>query len=1067
MKKIISAFMLFAFLLQANAYALDFSVKNAEKGIIISGTADDLGDMVTVTVYDKDNNLVYVDQKKCRNDKEFTFNAAMDDTVGAKVKVGGEDYSPILEYAGEKSAHDIYYVYQNAENGGDGTYDKPFSSLGAAYDAAKDGDEISILGEILWDSGISGEKKLKICGGKIKFNQHESINFPAEFENTSFSANPGTVLNAWKITVGKNVKFSDKISINADYLSLSSGEYANISAKTVEIYANVEFDSITDSKAVIIEKGVNADETKMDNCSYIVWTTAGGICELSENGLLLAPADGRYVSVNGGAYSKTAKITETGTYNVTFDYDFKIHEVKINKNIGGYVATVDISAYNRNGDADKTAPGLAAGIYDENGTLISVVSKNIQTGSDDSVDLKIGKIENTNFNVRLFMWDSFAGMNPLCEIGIETKAENKNVYYVSPSGDDSGSGSIAKPFKSIKQAVAAASKSDKPSEILLREGVHKVDGTVSILSDNITVKPYREEKAVITTGYSIKGSQFSKVSDSVVANIIDDTARANVVSVDMSNVGISDLGRICDYYYNSAETVAPTVTQDNKRMELAAYPDGGYLHIADNAVGGADAAASFGVQENSSRMAKWGSVGIFADGYPEIQWKDSRFEVEMSGTENNFIFTQKNKSFDITPKTGERVRFINVPEEISVPGEWYLDRDTKKLYIYPYDSFNANSTITFTPRTESMETLFEIEGTQNVSFEGIKFEHIGAGVFNVKASSGMSLKKCTFTDILGDVLKSSESTEMLLRDNLLHNLSGSGFSVNGGDSRNLIKANNIITNNEIYDFSNDRRTYAPAINISGCGNTVSHNKIYDAPHMAIGIGGIYFTVEYNEIFDVCNDTADAGALYGGQFIHLVKNKIRYNYFHDIKNNTGIGYSVSAVYFDDLWSSCDVYSNIFANVERAGHIGGGRRNIFEKNIFINCNQSVIVEQRGNSNSNFEDFRAYVNLYYSPYQSELWKKEFPEVYNILNDEPLLPKYNKIVNNAMINTAMPSLHGEATKNLTEISGNLNYTSSDAEGIFNDYENGDFGIKADSEFLKNNPDFADIDFKRIGLMK
>ncbi len=1064
MKKIISAFMPFAFLLQANAYALDFSVKNAEQGLVISGQADNLGDMVTVTVYDKNNNLVYVDQKKCRNDKEFTFSAAMDDTVGARVKVGGEDYSPILEYAGEKAAHDTYYVYQNAESGGDGTLDKPFSGLSEAYNAAKDGDKISLLGEILWDSEILGEKTLRISGGRIKFNQNESINFPAEFENTYFSANPGTILSAGEITIGENVKFSDKISLDADCAFLSGGKYVNISAKIVEICKNIEFDSVTDSKAVIIKRGVNADERKVRNCDYIVLSAPGGRFELVENGLLLTPTDGLCVSVNDEGYSKSAKITEKGTYNVSFDYDFKIHEVKINKNIGGYVATVDISAYDRNAAFDKVSPILAAGVYDDRGRLLSIVSKSVRTGAADSIDLRLGKIEDIRFNIRLFMWDSFADMSPLCEIGIETKSESKNVYYVSPSGDDYSSGSIAKPFKSIKQAVAAASKSDKPSEILLREGVHKVDGMVNISADNITVKPYKNEKAVITTGYSISGSQFSKVSDSIVASIIDDTARENVVSVDMSDVGISDLGRICDYYYNSEATVAPTVTQDNKRMELAAYPDSGYLHIADNAVGGADTVASFGVQENSSRMAKWGSTGIFADGYPEIQWTDSRFEVEMSGTENNFIFTQKNKSFDITPKTGERVKFINVPEEISVPGEWYLDRDTKKLYIYPYNGFNANSTITFTPRTESMETLFEIEGTQNVSFEGIDFEHIGSKVFNVKNSSGMSLKKCIFTDILGDVLKSSESTEMLLRDNLLHNLSGRGFSISGGDSKNLIKANNIITNNEIYDFSNDCRTYAPAINIWGCGTTVSHNKIYDAPHMAIGISGIYFTIEYNEIFNVCNDTADAGAVYGGQFIHLVKNKIRYNYFHDIKNKTGIGYSVSAVYFDDLWSSCDVYSNIFANVERAGHIGGGRRNVFEKNIFINCNQSVIVEQRGGDGANFEDFRAYVNLYYSPYQSELWKKEFPEVYNILNDEPLLPKYNKILNNIMINTAMPSLYGELTGDLTEISGNLNYTAADAENMFNDYINNDFGIKEDSEFLKNNPDFSDINFKNIG---
>lgn len=1067
MKKLTSVLMISALLFQVNAYALDFSVKNAQEGIIISGNADNQGDVVTVTVYDKNNNLLYTDQKKCRNGKNFEFNAALDEQNGIKVKVGGEDYSPIMEYAEDKLEHNIYYVYKNAETGGDGSKEKPFSSLSEAYNKAQDGDEISILGEISWDNEIGGEKLIKVTGGTLNFAKNASINCPVDFENIDFSAETGSVLNAGKITIGKNVKFSGKVSLNGEYVSLFGGKYANISAKKLEITENIEVDSITDSKAVITSDGVNVDEKKIVNCGYVVTTTLGGKYDISEEGLLLLPEDGRCVSVNGGNYLREAQLTEKGVYTAAFDYDFKIHEVKINKNVGGYVATVDISAYNRNNAQDKVTPILAAGIYDAQGKLISVVSRSVPTGDNERLDLKIGKVDDGDFNVRLYMWDSFANMNPLCEIGIEAKKEEKDVYYVSPNGNDLNAGSIAKPFGSIKQAVMVAARSDKPCEILLREGKYNIDSTVNIDSANITIKPYKDEKAVITTGYSISGKQFSNSTDSVAKSIIDDTARAKVLSVNLGDWGISDLGEIADYYYADESAVAPTVTQDNKRMEIASYPDSGYLHISQGAVGGGDNSASFGVDEATLRMEEWKSSNIFVDGYPEIQWRDSRFAVDVSGTGSDLKFTQKNKSFDITPKKGERVRFINIPEEISVPGEWYLDRTTQKLYIYPYEGFNANSTITFTPKNKNLETLFKISGTQNIAFEGIDFEHIGAKVFEVKDTLGMSVKNCRFSDILGSVLTSSNCTEMLLSGNVLHDLSGKGFSVDGGDAKNLIRANNLITDNEIYDFSNDCRTYTPAITISGCGNTVSHNKIYDAPHMAIGIGGIYFTIEYNEIFDVCNDTADSGAIYGGQYIHLVNNKIRYNYFHDILNKTGLGYSVSAVYFDDLWSSCDVYSNIFSNVERAGHIGGGRSNLFENNIFINCRQSVIVETREGAADNFEDMRAYVNLYYSPYQSELWEKEFPKVYNILNDEPMLPKYNKIIGNAMINTAMPDLFGESTKTLTEVSGNTTYTAADAEKIFNDYLNMDFGLKSGSEFLKNNPNFSAIDFKNIGLIR
>ena len=36
---------------------------------------------------------------------------------------------------------------------------------------------------------------------------------------------------------------------------------------------------------------------------------------------------------------------------------------------------------------------------------------------------------------------------------------------------------------------------------------------------------------------------------------------------------------------------------------------------------------------------------------------------------------------------------------------------------------------------------------------------------------------------------------------------------------------------------------------------------------------------------------------------------------------------------------------------------------------------------------------------PYRSEIWKNAYPALYNVLDDEPTLPKYNKFYNNTII--------------------------------------------------------------------
>lgn len=1071
MKRFISIIVSALFIFQISAYAIDFTVTNTNEGIVISGKADKKGDNVNVAVYDRNNKLVYINQKKCTSSTDFDFKAALEDTEGLRVKVGGEDYSPILAYSEQQKEYNTYYVYKNAPQEGNGTKALPYKSIGQAYENADEGDKIILMGENEWDSDISGEKRVVITGDGLSFKSGDRIGIPVKFERIALNFSSAMTLSAGDIEISDGTEFSGAISLNADEAAIKCGNYNNITAKKLLIEGNIDVSGITNSTAVILKNEADIAADKISNAKYIVKISSGGETELRGENLLLKPLDGRYVCVNGGEYEKIGEIAQKGTYNVSFDYDFKLHSVSVNENVGGYVATVQLSMYNRNKSQSKANPMLVAGIYDNSGKMIAARQKSLKSGASDSVDLLLGKLEEGEFGVKIYVWDSFENMSPLCDVAFETqKDKEENVLFVSPDGNDSNKGSFVKPFKTLNKAIRAVSGTQKPTTIYLREGTHKIADTVSMTSamKNITIKPYENEKAVISTGYTFKGSVFSKVSDSITESITDAAARAKVFCVSLADLGISEDGNLYDYYNSDIETVMPTLSQDGKDMPVAAYPDSGYLSIGANTGGGANANASFNIKGGILRAENWKSGNIFADGYPEIQWRDSRFAVNISRSGNDYIFTQKNKSFDLTPKSGERIRFINLPEEISVPGEWYLDNETRKLYIYPYAGFNDNTVISFTPNIKrNVGNIFSINGAENITFEGITFDHIGTDLFNVQNSSCVSIKKCTFTDILGEVLRSKNCSEFLIEENVIKNVSGSGFRVDGGNSEKLIKANNIITNNEIYDYAKDRRTYAPAIAVSGCGNTVSHNKIYNAPHMAINIGGIDFTVEYNDISNVCNDTADAGAIYGGQYIHFVNNKIRYNYFHNIKNRTGLGYDVVTVYFDDLWSSCDVYSNIFYDVERGGLIGGGRSNSFRNNIFISCGESVLVDSRGENTASFEDTRAYTNLIYSPYRSELWKKEFPEVYNILNDDPKLPKYNKIIGNVMIDTPNPTFQGKTSKGLTTVSGNKTYTEAMAEKLFSDYKNNDFTLTENSDIFKSIPDFKNIDFNSIGIEK
>ena len=102
----------------------------------------------------------------------------------------------------------------------------------------------------------------------------------------------------------------------------------------------------------------------------------------------------------------------------------------------------------------------------------------------------------------------------------------------------------------------------------------------------------------------------------------------------------------------------------------------------------------------------------------------------------------------------------------------------------------------------------------------------------------------------------------------------------------------------------------------------------------------------------------------------------------------------------------------------------------------------------------------NLLKMPYQSEVWKAAYPELENILEDDPQLPKYNVISGNVTYKTAPMEL----ADNVVEYSTvENNITISNTKG-FTDYKNQDFSLVKDGDILNKIPDFEIVDYKSIG---
>jgi hypothetical protein len=246
----------------------------------------------------------------------------------------------------------------------------------------------------------------------------------------------------------------------------------------------------------------------------------------------------------------------------------------------------------------------------------------------------------------------------------------------------------------------------------------------------------------------------------------------------------------------------------------------------------------------------------------------------------------------------------------------------------------------------------------------------------------------------------------LIADCEIKNIGTSGIVAGGGDRKQLIKANSTVTRNKIYNFGVFQRTYAPGLNVYGCGMTCSHNEIFNAPHSAVIYGGNEHLFEYNDVHHVLLETGDAGAFYTGRDWTTQGNVLRYNFVHEL-GAEGDHANTMGFYFDDCDCGDEVTGNVFWKVSRGIMIGGGREHPVRHNVFAECLIGLSIDSRGmtwkhwNSMEHggpswmLEEKAKRLN-----YTQEPWKSKYPRLANIMNDSPREPLYNPVEENVFIN-------------------------------------------------------------------
>ncbi len=661
----------------------------------------------------------------------------------------------------------------------------------------------------------------------------------------------------------------------------------------------------------------------------------------------------------------------------------------------------------------------------------------------------------------------------------------EQTFYISPDGNDQNIGTKNHPFATLERAKTAIRENkDKSITIFLREGYYPLQQSFTLKEDDISenssvlISALPGEDVHLIGGKKISG--FKPLDkDSEANRIIPIKMRKNILQINLKKQGIEDYGEITARGFGRA--IQPSGLElyfNGKPMTLSRWPNEGWTNIKDVTV----KLDGKGFVYKGSRPEKWlDAKDVWLHGYWKYDWSDSYVKIAEIDTAKKVVLTEA--PYSNYPFTaGKRYYAFNALEELDAPGEWYLERKTGILYFWPPSDPEKASIYVAILR----EPLIQLKNTNHLTFKNISFEYTcGAGIEIIGGSDNL-IDNCILRNIgtvaisigrlvgnLGGMIyentlyNGDAGTENGVKDCKIYATGEGGIILGGGDRKTLTPGKNFAVNNDIFDCSRWVRTYRAGVFMYGVGNIIAHNHIHDLPHTAVFFWGNNHLLEYNEIDHVCMETGDAGAFYLGRDWTQRGSLIRYNYFHHLHGVEGqSGFTdVMAIYLDDWASGTTIFGNIFFKAGRSIMIGGGRDNLVENNIVIDGNPAMHVDARGlgwasyyfdgTNNTLFERLQV-VNPTASPY-----KDRYPQLAELLNDDPLLPKGNRIIRNISSGGRWIDLLNGVNDSLVYFQDNI----TNADPSFYTIDGDKLHLKQDSSFYPIG--FHQIPTDKIGLKK
>ncbi len=412
-------------------------------------------------------------------------------------------------------------------------------------------------------------------------------------------------------------------------------------------------------------------------------------------------------------------------------------------------------------------------------------------------------------------------------------------------------------------------------------------------------------------------------------------------------------------YYTIAATVEPSQAAGGRGHDRFRYDEG----------------------DINPRWTNFGDVEVLAF----HQWGMSRIGIGAVDEETRVVTLAAptcNTSWWAAMPKGFRYIVENVPEALSEPGEWYLDRGTGVLTYIPMPGEDPAKAEVVAPR---LERLVEMWGdadlgmtVDHIIFRGLTFSHtnwnlpptgysfpqaeaaLGAAI-SAQGTRHCALERC----VISHVGEYAVEWGMGCKHNrvqgcALVDLGAGGVKI--GEQAFRPEGESLTSHQTVEDnlIAHGGRMHPAAVGVwigHSPYNEVRNNEIRDFYYTGISVGwqwsyapsqAHHNLIEYNEVGDIGQDVlSDMGGIY--TLGPSPGSVIRGNRFHDVNCYSYGGWGI---YFDQATTEMLAEGNLCFRCETGGfHQHFGKENRVVNNVFALAKTQQIIRSRAEEHMSF--------------------------------------------------------------------------------------------------------------------